>query len=277
MGMLLNITSKLVNLTNNSRPMKRFNKLPTKIRIPDSIIKKRNFKTHSSEIDTNEGKQMTLSFHLNELKERSLLSVITIAVALLLSFSISKEILNAIEVAGLDNGFSFIQLSPGEYFFTSLEVSLYSTLAISFPTSLYHFITYILPGLTNTEKNLYVPILLLSCILFYSGVLFSFYVISPITFKFFSSYSYESVESTLSIKEYFEFYSKLLISTGLSFQIPIVQIFLIKSGFLDSKTMLSKWRYVVVLSTILSAIITPSTDPITQLVTCLPLILLYFL
>mmetsp|Transcript_12413 Transcript_12413/g.19701 ORF Transcript_12413/g.19701 Transcript_12413/m.19701 type:complete len:169 (-) Transcript_12413:614-1120(-) len=141
----------------------------TKLIIPQKNYYKTNFISHCSKDNDPIMNQMTISFHINELRERVLLILISMVLALLLSFSISKEILKVVEVAGLENGFSFIQLTPGEFFFTSLEVSAYSTVATAFPTFLYHVISYILPGLTIKEKNFYVPTLLLSSLLFYCG------------------------------------------------------------------------------------------------------------
>lgn len=67
-----------------------------------------------------------------------------------------------------------------------------------------------------------------------------------------------------------------MISCGIAFQIPTLQIILGKSKIFNSKLMLSQWKWVVIISTLIAAIITPSTDPITQLITALPLIVLYF-
>jgi len=68
-----------------------------------------------------------------------------------------------------------------------------------------------------------------------------------------------------------------MFSTGIGFQIPIILVILGKSKLVTSNQMLSQWRYVIIICSIAAAVITPTTDPVTQLITCLPLIGLYFL
>ena len=93
--------------------------------------------------------------------------------------------------------------------------------------------------------------------------------------QFFIGYSNEAVESLWSIDQYFEFVLVLLFSTGLSFQVPVIQLLLGQSGIVSSKQMLSIWKYVVVGSVVAAAVLTPSTDPFTQMLLAVPLMSLY--
>mmetsp|Transcript_13442 Transcript_13442/g.32974 ORF Transcript_13442/g.32974 Transcript_13442/m.32974 type:complete len:299 (-) Transcript_13442:232-1128(-) len=222
------------------------------------------------------GEDQTISFHLDELKDRIILSFLTLLFSIIISLNFSKEIILAFEVNGLKNNFSFLQLNPGEYFFTSIEASIYFGTLISVPSIVYHIGSYLNPGLSNKEKKFIIPTALGSIFLFLLGLLFSYYILSPFALKFFSDFSINSVESTLSIKEYFDFYIKIMISTGIGFQVPVIQLILTQLKIVTSQQMASKWRIIIVLSSIIAAIITPTTDPVTQLATCLPLIGLYF-
>ena len=97
-----------------------------------------------------------------------------------------------------------------------------------------------------------------------------------LTFLFLQSgYADEAVESLWSIDQYFEFVLVLLFSTGLSFQVPVIQLLLGQTGLVSSKQMLSVWRYVVVGSVVAAAVLTPSTDPFTQMLLAVPLMSLY--
>jgi sec-independent protein translocase protein TatC len=98
----------------------------------------------------------------------------------------------------------------------------------------------------------------------------------PAALRFFISYGSEVVEPFWSFDQYFDFIAILIFTTGLAFQVPVVQIVLGLLGIVSGEKMLSLWKYVVVLSTILAAIITPSTDPITQLLLTGALLTLYF-
>jgi sec-independent protein translocase protein TatC len=97
----------------------------------------------------------------------------------------------------------------------------------------------------------------------------------PAALKFFISYGADIVEPFWSFNQYFDFVAVLIFVTGLSFQIPIIQLVLGLLGIISGQTMLSAWKYVVVVSTIIAAIITPSTDPITQILLTVALLTLY--
>ena len=111
--------------------------------------------------------------------------------------------------------------------------------------------------------------------LFYAGIYFAYATLTPAALKFFIGYSSDAVESLWSIDQYFEFVLVLLFSTGLSFQVPVIQLLLGQTGLVSSKQMLSVWRYVVVGSVVAAAVLTPSTDPFTQMLLAVPLMSLY--
>ena len=106
-------------------------------------------------------------------------------------------------------------------------------------------------------------------------LLFSYSVLTPAALTFFVSYADGAVESLWSIDKYFEFVLVLMLSTGLSFQVPVIQLLLGQTGLVSSSTMFGAWRYVVVGSVVAAAVLTPSTDPFTQTLLAAPLIGLY--
>jgi len=140
---------------------------------------------------------------------------------------------------------------------------------------LYEIIAFVVPGLTRSVKKLLGPVVIGSSFLFYAGLVFSYAVLTPAALNFFVSYAEGVVESLWSIDQYFEFVLVLMFSTGLSFQVPVVQLLLGQTGLVTGDQMLSVWRYVVVGSVIAAAVLTPSTDPLTQCLLAGPLIGLY--
>lgn len=102
----------------------------------------------------------------------------------------------------------------------ALQVSGYCGLLIGIPIILYEIIAFVLPGLTMAERRFLGPIVLGSSVLFYAGIAFSYLVLTPAALTFFVSYSEGAVESLWSIDQYFEFVLVLMLSTGLSFQVP---------------------------------------------------------
>ena len=120
-------------------------------------------------------------------------------------------------------GVKFLQLSPGEFFFTTLKVSGYAGLLVATPTMLYQVVAYVVPGLTTGERKILAPVIFGSSILFYIGLLFSYEILTPAALSFFVAYADGAVESFWSIDQYFEFVLVLMLSTGLAFQVRTIK------------------------------------------------------
>lgn len=213
--------------------------------------------------------------HLEELRERILIGGLAAVVAIAVCFGFAKDLVVFLEAPVAQQGVRFLQLSPGEFFFTTFKVAGYAGLLLATPTVLYEVISYVVPGLTKSEKQLLAPVMFGSSALFFIGILFAYEILTPAALNFFVSYSDGAVESLWSIDQYFEFVVVLLLGTGLSFQVPVVQVLLGKFGLVTSKQFFAQWRYVVVGATIAAAVLTPSTDPFTQTLLAVPLIGLY--
>ncbi|KAL5220316.1 hypothetical protein ABZP36_025029 [Zizania latifolia] len=220
-------------------------------------------------------KEMSIFDHLEELRDRIFVSVLSVGAAILGCFAFSKDLIKILEAPVSVQGVRFLQLSPGEFFFTTLKVSGYCGLLLGSPIILYEIIAFVLPGLTRDERKFLGPIVLSSSVLFYLGIFFSYTVLAPAALNFFVNYAEGAVESLWSIDQYFEFVLVLLFSTGLSFQVPVIQLLLGQVGLVSSDQMLSIWRYVVVGAVVAAAVLTPSTDPLTQMLLAGPLLGLY--
>ncbi|KAG6391655.1 hypothetical protein SASPL_149412 [Salvia splendens] len=219
--------------------------------------------------------EMSIYDHLDELRQRVFVSVLAVGAAIVGCFAFSKDLILLLEGPMSAQGVRFLQLAPGEFFFTSLKVSGYCGLLLGIPVILYEIIAFVLPGLTLAERRFLGPIVLGSSVLFYAGIVFSYLVLTPAALTFFINYSDGAVESLWSIDQYFEFVLVLMFSTGLSFQVPVIQLLLGQVGLVSSAQMLSIWRYVVVGSVVAAAVLTPSTDPLTQMLLAGPLMGLY--
>lgn len=218
--------------------------------------------------------EMSLFDHLEELRQRIFYALIAVVLCMLGCFLAVKPIVQLLEVPA--KGVKFLQLAPGEYFFVSLKVAGYSGLLVASPFILYQITQFVLPGLTRRERRLVGPVVLGSSVLFVAGLVFAYILLIPAALNFFISYGADVVEQLWSIDKYFEFVLLLLFSTGLAFQIPIIQILLGLLGIVSSEQMFSSWRYVVLGAAVLGAIITPSTDPLTQTLLAGAVLGLYF-
>ncbi|XHR83200.1 MAG: twin-arginine translocase subunit TatC [Gloeotrichia echinulata GP01] len=218
--------------------------------------------------------EMSLFDHLEELRKRIFYALAAAAVGVIGCFFVVKPIVQLLEVPA--QGVKFLQLAPGEYFFVSLKVAAYSGLVLSTPFILYQIIQFVLPGLTRRERRLLGPVVLGSSVLFAGGLVFAYLLLIPAALKFFISYGADVVEQLWSIDKYFEFVLLLLFSTGLAFQIPVIQLLLGSLGIVSSDLMLSGWRFVIMGAVVLGAVLTPSTDPLTQSLLAGAVLGLYF-
>ena len=212
--------------------------------------------------------------HIEELRQRIFLLFWIILLLTCIAFIEVKDLVKILELPV--QNVKFFQISPGEYFISTIKISFYTGLLFSSPFVIGQLILFLLPGLTKKETKIILPLLLSSLILFGLGLAFSYYTLIPAALNFFLNYSEEVLEPFWSFDQYFEFILVLFYSTGLAFQIPILQILIGLLNIVSAKQMLGAWRYIILLSTILGAILTPSTDPLTQLLLSLAILLLYF-
>jgi len=212
--------------------------------------------------------------HIEELRQRLFFLSWIILFLTGLSFFEVKTIVKILEFP--ISNIKFFQLSPGEYFISTLKISFYTGLLFTSPFVISQIIFFLLPGLTKKETTVVLPLLISSVVLFGFGLAFSYYTLIPAALNFFLTYGEEVLEPFWSFDQYFEFILVLFYSTGLAFQIPIIQILLGLLNIFSIKQMLESWRIVVLIATILGAILTPSTDPLTQLLLSLAILLLYF-
>lgn len=218
--------------------------------------------------------EMSFFDHLEELRQRIFVSLIAVIISAIACFTFVRPIVVWLEVPA--QGVKFLQLAPGEFFFVSIQVAGYTGIILAAPVILYQIVQFVLPGLTRRERRFLAPVVFGSSILFFAGLAFAYYVLIPAALKFFISYGGDVVEQLWSIDKYFKFILLLMFSTGLAFQIPVIQLLLGMLNIVSSQQMLSGWRIVILASLILGAVITPSTDPLTQSLLGGAVLTLYF-
>ena len=224
-------------------------------------------------MDTGADDEMALSEHIEEFSQRTVFCIVIIILATFTCFADVREIVKVFQAPAI--GVKFLQFAPGEYFFASFKIAAFCGLLISSPIVFYQILLYLIPGLTKSERNIILPVSLGSGVLFFGGLAFSYFFLVPAALKFFISYGSEVVEPFWSFDQYFDFMAVLLFATGIAFQVPAVQVVLGLLGIISGQKMLSYWKYVVVICTVLAAVITPSTDPVTQLLMSSALLTLY--
>lgn len=217
--------------------------------------------------------EMALSEHIEEFSQRLVFCLIFLFFSIILCFTDVKEIVRVFQAPAI--GVKFLQFAPGEYFFASVKIAVFCGILITSPLILYQLLLYLIPGLTKSERDIILPVSFGSGILFIVGLIFSYFFLVPAALRFFISYGSEVVEPFWSFDQYFDFIAVLLFATGLAFQVPAVQVVLGLLGIVTGEKMLSAWKYVIVICTIVAAVITPSTDPVTQILLSVALLSLY--
>ena len=228
---------------------------------------------YSISFEQNEA-EMSLTEHLEEVRQRAFWSLSLLLITIISCVLTVKNIVKLLQEPA--TGIKFLQLAPGEYFFASLKVAVYTGFFISSPFIIYQIILFILPGMTRGERKTLLPVVVGSVILFIFGLACGYFFLAPAAFNFFINYGSDVVEPFWSFEQYFEFILVLLFSTGLAFQLPVIQVVLGSLKIFSSRLMFSVWRYVILGSTIIGAILTPSVDPVTQIFMSSIIMVLYF-
>lgn len=207
--------------------------------------------------------EMSLVEHLEELRRRILRGLLVLVVAASGALLLVRPLVRILEQPA--QGIRFLQLAPGEFLLVSLKVAGYAGLVLALPWWLFEGLAFVLPGLTRRERRLLAPAVGASSLLFFAGLAFAWWALVPAALRFLVSYGADVVEPLWSIERYLDFVLLLMVATALAFQLPVLQLVLGALGLLDAPTMVRAWRWVVLISALAGAVLTPSTDPITML------------
>lgn len=234
--------------------------------------------------ELNENKQPLLA-HLVELRSRLIKTMIMITLLFFIFYLFADNIYNflvqpyANAVEG-EEGRRLIFTALHETFFTYIRVALFAALFISLPFLLIQLWIFVAPGLYKNEKNLVVPYLLATPILFILGSALVYYLIMPLAIKFFLSFESIGGNGALPIQleakvnEYLSLIMRLILAFGLCFQLPVALTLMAKVGLVSSEGLKKNRKYVIVGIFAIAAILTPP-DPISQIGLGIPILLLY--
>lgn len=219
---------------------------------------------------------MPLSKHLEELRIKVITSLLALCFMVLISFSTSRQIIDLLtKIAPPDT--LFLQLRPGEFFFTCMRVSLYLGITFSSPVIIWQLGSFVLPGLKINEKKIAIPILTAAPVLFCFGSLFAYFFLAPSMLNFLFGFGKDIISTSISIESFVSFTLLIMAVCGLSFLLPVVIFALANVGILSSKTLINNWRYGILTGVIAGALLTPTPDPFNMSIVSGILIGLYFL
>ncbi len=218
--------------------------------------------------------EKTLAEHFSELRYRLICCTLSILIGGTAGYFYNQQIL-----AFLTHplGKTLYYTSPTGGFDLVLKISILFGALISFPIVAYHLLRFIQPAIPSSYKMSLNKFLVSSWLLLMSGVAVAYYLSLPAALRFLSDFGSEQVRALITAQDYFSFVLSYLGGFGLMFQIPIIMVLIHKITPLNPKKLLSYVRYVVIVSFLIAAILTPTADPINQTIMALPIILLYTL
>ena len=223
-------------------------------------------------------KKLPLTSHLHELRKRLISSFIAVGIGFVLCYAFAQnifDILAAPLMNRMPSGSSLIFTSVAEAFFTYMKVAFVAGLILSSPFILYQIWAFVAPGLYQNEKRYVVPFVLGGTFFFVMGVLFGYYVAIPVGFKFLLGYATDFIKPMPSMKEYLTFSIKFLLAFGLVFEFPVVLVLLARVGVVDAGMLRKQRKYAILLVFVFAAVVTPSPDLLSQVITAIPMIALY--
>lgn len=214
---------------------------------------------------------MSLTGHLDELRKRIIYSVIAVVLASIVTFMFVDVIRDTITRPAEG---SLVFIGVAEAFMTNIKIALTAGVLLAFPVILFQLWSFVLPGLDSKERKFVFVFVGASLLLFTVGVSFAFFIIIPISIRFFLGFENEAISAMISFGNYISYVSGVIFAFGLVFQMPIAVFILSKLGLVSS-AFLKKYRnYALVLIFILAAIITPP-DVFSQILMAVPMLLLY--
>jgi sec-independent protein translocase protein TatC len=215
--------------------------------------------------------------HLIELRTRLVRSAIAILVVFLALSPFMKEIFDLLSepmMAALPAGSKLLATGVITPFMVPLKVTLFSAFIIALPYVLWQVWAFVAPGLYRHEKKLAAPLIFSSVAMFAAGVAYCYFIVFKLIFRFIANFAPVSVTVSPDIEAYFSFVMGMFIAFGITFEVPIVVVLLVRFGIASVEKLKQARPYVIVGAFIVAAIFTPP-DVVSQLLLAIPLVLLY--
>jgi sec-independent protein translocase protein TatC len=215
--------------------------------------------------------------HLIELRKRLLYSVVSLLLVFLCLFPWAADLYALLAqplLAKLPQGGQMIATDVTTPFFVPVKVALMTAFLITLPYILFQIWSFVAPGLYAHEKRWVVPLVIASLLLFLSGMAFAYIAVFPMVFGFITASAPQGVAVMTDIDKYLSFVMSMFLAFGVTFQVPVAVVAMVKMGFVSVAKLREIRRYVIVGAFIVGAILTPP-DVVSQFMLAIPLWLLY--
>lgn len=215
--------------------------------------------------------------HLIELRTRLLHSFVALIVVFICLFPWAADLYALLArplLAKLPKGGQMIATDVTTPFFVPLKVALMASFLIALPYILYQVWRFVAPGLYAHEKRLVWPLIMSSTVLFFCGMAFAYFAVFPVVFGFITASAPQGVAVMTDIDKYLSFVLNMFVAFGLTFQVPIAVVVLVRMGVVTTAKLREIRPYMIVGAFVVGAIFTPP-DVVSQFMLAMPLWLLY--
>ncbi len=219
----------------------------------------------------------TFVSHLVELRNRIMKASVAVIVVFLCMMPWAGDIYDFLAypmMVALPAGSKMIATGVITPFLVPIKVTLLGAFMVALPWVLYQLWAFVAPGLYTHEKRLIAPLVISSSLLFLTGVAFCYFLVFQVVFKFINNFAPKSISVAPDIESYFGFVMTMFIAFGITFEVPIVVVVLVRMGLVTVQKLKEIRPYVVVGAFVIAAIVTPP-DIMSQLLLAIPLCLLY--
>jgi sec-independent protein translocase protein TatC len=175
----------------------------------------------------------------------------------------------------IQNNISLQNLKPFGQIFLYIQIAIIGGIILSIPNIFYQLWKFISPALRERERKYILSIVIFSSVCFLMGIVFAFYILLPLTLSFASQFGTSAIKNEFAIDEYMSIILSVMLATGLVFELPMLSLFLSKLGIITPEFMRKYRKHSLILILIASALLTPGTDPLSQIILAVPLFLLY--
>jgi sec-independent protein translocase protein TatC len=232
------------------------------------------------EDDESASGKMSFLEHLEELRKRILYACYGVLFGVAVSVYWITDIVRFVlapAIGVLPQGSSLIMSQPGEGFSLHVTVALIVGAIVGSPIIMYQVWKFIAPGLYSNEKRFAIPFVLLSSIGAVAGAAFNHFIAFPSIMSFFALFDQPGIRYLPTVSLVFGLYLKMLIGLALIFQMPTLAFFLARMRMITARWLIAKFRIAFLLSVIVAALVTPTSDPLNLAIFTAPMIGLYLL
>lgn len=215
--------------------------------------------------------------HLVELRDRLLRAILAVVIVFVCLFPWAKELYSTLAsplLASLPQGGQMIATDIVGVFLVPMKVALMVAFVIALPYVLYQAWAFVAPGLYVHERRLVLPLVVASFLLFVAGMSFAYFFVFPVVFKFMASIAPEGVAWMTDIEKYLSFVLTTFVAFGVTFEVPVIVIVLVRTGLVSIAKLKEIRPYVIVGAFVVGAVLTPP-DVLSQLMLAIPLWILY--